>query len=209
VSLGVKFLTFWRIILPSWPWRWKYYYSSKRWELFTQQHIVTTQMTWILSSTIFRTLNLTLLPVQFVVVLPRGGEHYNKLPLIQFSLPMKSYIIFMKYAISQMPFRNATDEHIKNILSKFTFIILFINFCSSWFILVYPYDNKICQMLPENSSCNVMYILLRSLLFLPLISCYKFFIVIVKILKIKKDQPIWLYWIYKQNFGGSSKACNS
>jgi len=64
VSLGEKFLTFWRIILPSSPWRWRHYHHSKCWELFTQQHIVTIQMTWILNNTIFRMLNLTLLPVQ-------------------------------------------------------------------------------------------------------------------------------------------------
>jgi hypothetical protein len=35
-----------------------------------------------------------------------------------------------------------------------------------------------------------MYILLRALLFLPLISCYVFFIgTVKKILKIKEDQP--------------------
>jgi len=68
VSLGEKFLTFWRIIIPFWPWRWRHYHFSKRWELFTQQHIVTTQMTWILSNTIFRMLNL---PVQFIVATPQ------------------------------------------------------------------------------------------------------------------------------------------
>ena len=128
------------------------------------------------------------------------------MPLIQFSLQMKSYIIFMKYVISQMLFRNATDEYLKNIFSKFTFTILCFFFFFS--VAVYLFlcnlnDNKICQMLPENSSCNVMYILLRALVCLPLISCYKSFIVTVKISKIKKDEPIWLYRIHKQNFGDS------
>lgn len=113
------------------------------------------------------------------------------MPLIQFSLQMKSYIIFMKYVISQMLFRNVTDEHFKKIFLKLYFHnIVFLISVAVRLFLCNLNDNKIFQMLPENSSCNVMYILLWALLFLPLISCYKFFIVTVKISKIKKDQPI-------------------
>jgi len=110
----------------------------------------------------------------------------------------------MKYVISQMLFRNVTDEHLKNIFLKLYFHnIVFLISVAVHLFLCNLNDNKIFQMLPENSSCNIMYILLRVLLFLPLISCYKFFIVTVKISKIKKDQPIWLYQIHKQNFGDS------
>lgn len=93
VSLGEKFLTFLRILVPSSPCRWWHYYSSKCWELCTQQNIIATQMTWILSNTIFRTLNLTLLPVQFVVV-SHPGEPLLYMPLIQFLLQKRSYIFF-------------------------------------------------------------------------------------------------------------------
>ena len=42
-----------------WPWRWKHCSCSKCWELPTQQHSITTQETWIFSSTTVRISDLT------------------------------------------------------------------------------------------------------------------------------------------------------
>ena len=44
-----------------WPWRWKQYSCSKCWELPTQQHSVTTQETWIFSTTTVRISDITYL----------------------------------------------------------------------------------------------------------------------------------------------------